>query len=264
MASAAPQSTDNYACSGADTALVFTGRTNVQLGYTMTDQSGRYVAYYRVSGESQGRSGLGLEAQREAVRRFLEGKGWPLIAEFTEVETGKGSNALARRPQLREALATARKAKATLVIAKLDRLSRNVAFISQIMEAGVDFVAVDNPHATRLTLHILAAVAEHERDMISERTKAALAAAKARGTVLGAMGRVRGPILAEQNKKSAMERLAPLADQLRAMKTERLSVRKIAARLNEQGVSSPAGGRWHASNVQLALKRLAAAPVQSA
>src|ERR1700722_18712806 len=135
--------------------------------------SGPFVAYYRVSTDRQGRSGLGLEAQQAAGPWYL-GAAVP-IAEFTEVETGKRND----RPQLDQALALCRKRKARLVIAKLDRLSRNLAFIAALMDASVEFVAVDNPHATRLTLHILAAVAEHEREMIAQRTKAALQAAKA-------------------------------------------------------------------------------------
>jgi DNA invertase Pin-like site-specific DNA recombinase len=213
---------------------------------------GRFVAYYRVSTEKQGRSGLGLDAQREAVTSFLNGGRWELIAEFTETETGKGSNALAKRPQLRAALEHARKHKATLVIAKLDRLARNVAFIAQLMEASVDFIAVDNPTVSRLTLHILAAVAEHEREMISERTKAALAAAKSRGTKLGA----NGAALAEANKQAAIARLADTAPRLAALRAEGLSVRRIAAVLNEEGVPSPGGGAWHVANVHRALQRL--------
>ena len=144
--------------------------------------SGQFAAYYRVSTDRQGRSGLGLEAQQAAVRGYL-GKSTP-IGEFTEIETGKRND----RPQLELALALCRKRKARLVIAKLDRLSRNLAFIAALMDSGVEFVAVDNPHATRLTLHILAAVAEHEREMIAQRTKAALQAAKARGVRLGRHG----------------------------------------------------------------------------
>ncbi|UTP41437.1 recombinase family protein [Phenylobacterium sp. LH3H17] len=213
---------------------------------------GRFVAYYRVSTEKQGRSGLGLDAQREAVATYLNGGHWQLLAEFTETETGKGSNALAKRPQLRAALEHAKKHKATLVIAKLDRLARNVAFIAQLMEAGVDFIAVDNPTANRLTLHILAAVAEHEREMISERTKAALAAAKARGQVLGR----NGANLALRNKAVAAERLQPIAADLNALRDEGLSVRGIAAALNERGIPSPGGAGWHAANTHRALKRL--------
>jgi DNA invertase Pin-like site-specific DNA recombinase len=215
---------------------------------------GKFVSYYRVSTARQGQSGLGLGAQREAVMRHLSAGGWPPLAEFTEVETGKGSNALDRRPQLQAALAFARKHKATLIIAKLDRLARNVAFISQMMEAKVDFIAVDNPHATRLTLHILAAVAEHEREMISDRTKAALAAAKAQGRVLGANGRV----LAEQHKADALVRVAPVADRLRALRAGGLSLRRIADTLNGEGIPSPGGASWGAVNVQRALARVTA------
>ncbi len=220
---------------------------------------GKFVSYIRVSTEKQGRSGLGEEAQREAVASYLNGGSWELLDEFVEVETGKGSNALARRPQLQKALALARKEKATLVIAKLDRLSRNVSFIAQLMDASVEFKAVDNPHATRLTLHILAAVAEHERDMIAERTKAALAAAKARGTVLGAQGAK----LAAQNKADALHRLAPIADRLATMQASGLSVRQITAKLNLDRVASPGGGQWHVASVHRALKRLAPAPATS-
>ena len=212
----------------------------------------KFVTYIRVSTDRQGRSGLGMEAQREAVTRYLNGGLWTLVAEYVEVETGKGSNALARRPQLQAAIDRARKAKATLLIAKLDRLARNVAFISQLMDAGVDFIAVDNPHASRLTLHILAAVAEHEREMISDRTKAALAAAKARGTVLGANGRV----LAERNKADAMHRMAPIASRLRDLRGEGMSIRQIVAALNGEGVPSPGGKSWHIGNVQRALRRV--------
>jgi DNA invertase Pin-like site-specific DNA recombinase len=220
---------------------------------------GRFVSYLRVSTDRQGRSGLGLEAQREAVTIYLNGGRWDLIAEFVEHETGKGSNALTRRPQLRAALALAKKQRATLVIAKLDRLSRNMAFTATLMDAGVDFIAVDNPHASRLTLHILAAVAEHEREMIAERTKAALAASKARGTVLGAHGKV----LADQRKVEALERLAAVGDRLTALKAEGLTMRAIADRLNTEGLVSPAGGAWQSGNVHRALSRLAYRPRQS-
>jgi DNA invertase Pin-like site-specific DNA recombinase len=145
---------------------------------TMSEaHTGKFVAYYRVSTQRQGRSGLGLEAQQKAVRDHLNGGNWRLVAEVTEVESGKRSD----RPKLAEALKLCRLHGATLIIAKLDRLARNVAFISNLMDAGVEFHAVDFPQANRLTVHILAAVAEHEAKVISERTKAALAAAKRRG-----------------------------------------------------------------------------------
>ncbi len=147
-----------------------------------------HVAYYRVSTDRQGKSGLGLDAQRAAVAAYLAGRG-EKIAEFTEIESGKRND----RPQLAAALMLCRQQKARLIIAKLDRLARNVHFISGLMESGVDFVAVDMPEANRLTLHILAAVAEHEREMISQRTKAAREQAKARGTRLGNGCRCRVP-----------------------------------------------------------------------
>src|SRR4051812_44179254 len=143
--------------------------------------SGKFVAYYRVSTARQGRSGLGLEAQKESVETYLNGGRWNLVGEIVEVESGKKND----RPALADALALCRLHRATLIIAKLDRLARNVAFISNLMESGVEFTAVDFPQANRLTIHVLAAVAEHEAAMISARTKAALAAAKVRGIVLG-------------------------------------------------------------------------------
>jgi DNA invertase Pin-like site-specific DNA recombinase len=139
----------------------------------------KFVAYFRVSTDRQGRSGLGLGAQRKAVLDYLDGGRWKLVAEFTEVESGKHND----RPELERSLAVCKRQKAKLVIAKLDRLSRNLAFIATLMDSGVEFIAVDNPHANKLTIHILAAVAQHEREMISARTSAALKAAKARGKV---------------------------------------------------------------------------------
>src|SRR5271167_1299606 len=150
----------------------------------MQAKSPGFVAYYRVSTDRQGRSGLGLDAQREAVACYVGSVTGTVLEEFTEVETGKRND----RAELQKALGACRRQKARLVIAKLDRLSRNVAFIAAMMDSGVEFVACDNPHATRLTLHILAAVAEHEREMIAARTKAALQAAKARGVRLGRNG----------------------------------------------------------------------------
>src|ERR1700693_2553841 len=143
--------------------------------------TGKFVSYLRVSTDKQGHSGLRIEAQRKAVDDYLNGGRWTLLKEYVEIESGKRND----RPQLLAALAHAKATGATIVIAKLDRLARNVAFISNLMESGVEFVAVDMPLANRLTVHILAAVAEHERELISQRTKAALAAAKARGTKLG-------------------------------------------------------------------------------
>ena len=147
----------------------------------MTAHRGRFVSCYRVSTDKQGKSGLGLDAQRRAVQQYLNGGTWPLIGEFTEIESGKRNE----RPELAKALAACKRQKAKLVIAKLDRLSRNLAFIATLMDSGVEFIAVDNPHANKLTVHILAAVAQHEREVIAQRTKDALQAAKARGVVLG-------------------------------------------------------------------------------
>ena len=128
---------------------------------------GQFIAYHRVSTDRQGESGLGLDAQRQAVTDYLNGGDWDLVDEFVEVESGKSHK---NRPQLAAAMAACKREKATLVIAKLDRLARNVHFVSGLMEAGIDFVAVDNPHANKLMVHMLAAFAEHERDMISQRT----------------------------------------------------------------------------------------------
>src|SRR6476469_4708003 len=143
--------------------------------------NGKFISYLRVSTARQGASGLGLEAQREAVSRYLNGGNWTLVQEVVEVESGKRDD----RPAIAEALRLCRLRRATLIIAKLDRLARNVHFISSLMESGVDFITVDFPQANRLTVHILAAVAEHEASMISARTKAALSAATRRGVALG-------------------------------------------------------------------------------
>jgi DNA invertase Pin-like site-specific DNA recombinase len=199
----------------------------------------------------QGQSGLGLEAQRDAVRRHVSGVGGTLIAEHTEIETGKRNN----RPELAIAMAACRKHKATLVIAKLDRLSRNVAFIAALMDSGVEFIAVDSPHATRLTLHILAAVAEHEREMIAARTKAALQAAKARGVVLGRNGANR---LALANRAAAMDRARELKPLLTELAGSGMSARQIAAALTARGVSTPRGGQWHPQTVIRVLERIGA------
>jgi DNA invertase Pin-like site-specific DNA recombinase len=132
----------------------------------MSAHRGKFVAYFRVSTDKQGKSGLGLEAQRQAVQQYLNGGQWSLIGEFTEIESGKRNE----RPELEKALVACKRNKAKLVIAKLDRLSRNLAFIATLMDSGVEFIAVDNPHANKLTVHILAAVAQHEREMIGQRT----------------------------------------------------------------------------------------------
>lgn len=210
------------------------------------------VAYLRVSTDKQGLSGLGLEAQREAVARYVAANDVELVGEYIEVETGKGANALSKRPKLVAALADAKKTKAGLIIAKLDRLARNVHFISGLMETGVEFAVADMPNADRFQLHLFAALAEKEAEVISQRTKAALAAAKERGTVLGKHGKT----LAAANKAEAMDRLEPLSADLLALKAKGLSMRKMVEDLNERGIPSPAGGRWHPSSLHKALARL--------
>ena len=210
---------------------------------------GIYVAYYRVSTDRQGKSGLGLEAQQKAVADYLNGGNWSLIAEFMEVETGKRND----RPQLDRALAACRKYKAKLVIAKLDRLSRNLAFIAALMDAGVEFVAVDNPHANKLTLHILAAVAQHEREMISVRTRAALQASKARGTQLGRNG---AENLAPAYQIEAETRAKVFAPIFAECVDRGMSARAIARELEIRKVVTPKGGAWHATTVLRIMKRL--------
>jgi DNA invertase Pin-like site-specific DNA recombinase len=211
-------------------------------------KTAQFVAYFRVSTDRQGRSGLGLEAQREAVQRYLASVGGTLIAEHIEVESGKRND----RPELAKALAACRRRRgARLVIAKLDRLSRNVAFIAAVMDSNVEFIACDNPHATRLTLHILAAVAEHEREMISKRTSAALQAAKARGKKLGRYG---AETLAPAHHAAAVAR----AEELRPILTELAgnSTRQIAAELTARGIPTQRGGRWQAQSVANVLRHL--------
>ena len=214
-----------------------------------------FVVYYRVSTDQQGRSGLGLDAQRAAVEGFANQDGGTIIETFTEIETGKGSQPLIRRPQLAAALDLAKRRRATLLIATLDRLARNVLFIAGLMETGVPFVAADMPTAEPFMLHIRAAMAEEERRMISKRTRVALAAAKRRGTVLGANGRK----LAKQHQAAAAtfaEQLRPTLDQLRA--DGFTTVRELAAELNARAVPTPNGGRWHLRTVHQVTRRLTA------
>jgi DNA invertase Pin-like site-specific DNA recombinase len=212
------------------------------------------VGYFRVSTQRQGKSGLGLEAQRTAVRDHLRGHR-KLVAEFTEVESGKRGD----RPKLADALNLCRIHGATLIIAKFDRLSRNVAFISNLMESGVEFEAVDFPQANRLTVHILAAVAEHEGRMISERTKAALASSKKKlGGFRGRAGtkadcdKARAAKSAKAAARAAL--LVPTISELRAQGRESLS--SIAAGLNELAITAPRGGEWRAEQVRQMLSRI--------
>ena len=201
------------------------------------------VTYLRVSTDRQGQSGLGLEAQRAAVAFYIAGRA--LLGEFVEVESGRKDD----RPQLAAALALCRQHKARLVIAKLDRLARSVALISGLMESGVEFVAADMPEANRFMLHIMAAVAEHEREMISQRTRAALAVAKARGTRLG---NPRPDMAKARTAKSvgvAAFRTA-VRPQIQALQAEGRSLREIAAELNARGICAPRGGPWHPSSIR--------------
>jgi DNA invertase Pin-like site-specific DNA recombinase len=199
---------------------------------------GRFVAYYRVSTDKQGESGHGLEAQRGAVQDYLNGGNWKLVGDFTEVESGKRTD---NRPELEKALTAAKKHKATLILAKLDRLARNVAFIAGLMERKVDFVCCDMPNATPFMLHVYAAVAEEERRMIAARTKAGLAAAKAKGVVLG------NAQLAADNHAAAVARakvLKPVLKELRG-----LSARAAASELNARNVPTPTGAPWSTKTV---------------
>jgi DNA invertase Pin-like site-specific DNA recombinase len=220
--------------------------------------NGEYVSYIRVSTARQGASGLGLEAQQETVMRFLNGGSWKLVAEFKEVETGKGSDALAKRPQLRAALDVCRKRGATLVIAKLDRLARNVHFVSGLMESKVKFVACDMPDANELTIHMMAAFAEHEAKRISQRTKEALAVAAARGVKLGKAGAANLRPNVEQRQAAADAFAKKLRPIFAGMVAEKLSQRSMVERLNAVGMPTPAGdaGKWRLSQVQRIIARL--------
>jgi len=243
------------------------------------------IAYYRVSTKQQGDSGLGLEAQEKAINDFQRSRGGRVLASYTEVETGKNS----KRPELGKAIAHARRSNALLVVAKLDRLARNVAFTAALMDSGLDFVCCDNPHASRLTIHILAAVAEHEARMISQRTKDALAAYKAGNRVskrirdlypdgvpaeiveatagkLGAAltqcrnlsdeARVKGQHAAkEANHAKADAAYADLLPTLLEWKVAGLTQQAIADRLNEQGHTTRRGNGWSQVQVMRVLQR---------
>ena len=216
------------------------------------------VAYYRVSTQQQGRSGLGIEAQKAAIARFAEAEGIEVVGEHVEVETGKDTDALDRRPQLAAALARARKAKCPVIVAKLDRLSRDIAFISGLMAHRVPFVVAElGLDADPFMLHLYAALAEKERALISQRTKAALAQKKAQGVKLG------GPRLADAAAKgSAANRAAadafaanmrPIIEGLK--KAGVSSHAAIAEALNLRGIPTARGGKWGATTVRNILTR---------
>lgn len=221
----------------------------------------KVVAYYRVSTEGQGRSGLGLEAQRDAVSRLCAARGWTIAAEFTEVESGKRND----RPELATALHRAKVTGAVLVVAKLDRLSRNVAFLAALQESGARFLAADMPEANELTVHIMAAVAQAERKMIGTRTRDALAAVKAQGRKLGnpngaaalrRAGKGNGAAIdaVRSNADSRALDYAPIVADIRA--AGNVSLPAMARELNERGILTPRGGRWYPSSVSNLLARL--------
>lgn len=210
----------------------------------------KWVCYFRVSTTRQGQSGLGLDAQRNSVTRYIAEKGGEIIGEFTEIESGKKAS---NRPALNKAIAVCRIRRATLCIAKLDRLARNVHFISGLLETGVDFLAVDQPTKDRFMLHLHAAFAEEEARRISTRTKEALAAAKRRGVDIGATGRV----LAARHKANAIKRAqgyVPLIQELRRRGIIR--IREIRDELNRRHVPSPGLGSWHLLNTHKTIKRI--------
>lgn len=208
-----------------------------------------FVAYLRVSTQRQGDSGLGIEAQTEAVTRYAAQVGEPIVATFVEVESG----AKKARPQLVAALSMCRRQKAVLLIARLDRLSRSLSFVAQLLDADVDIRAADMPEANRLLLQMLAVFAEHERRLIGERTKAALAAAKARGVKLGA----NGAELANRYRREAKAYAETLRDEvIECQQSGTITCRGIAESLNAKGIASRAGGKWHATSVSRLLARL--------
>jgi DNA invertase Pin-like site-specific DNA recombinase len=218
------------------------------------------VSYIRVSTQKQGASGLGLEAQRSAVEAFCQSNGFEILAEYCEVESGRKND----RPVLQSALAHARRQKATLLIAKLDRLARNVAFIANLMEANVEFRACDLPEASKFILHIMSAVGEQEARAISDRTKAALQAAKERGILLGAANpacrtltadaRLRG---SQRTAKIAAEFNGPYVGRMRLLRNDGYSLQKIANTLNDEGYATRTGGAWNVMQVKRVLERAA-------
>jgi DNA invertase Pin-like site-specific DNA recombinase len=223
-------------------------------------QMQKAVAYYRVSTAKQGKSGLGLDAQRHAVEEFISSGSWELIGEFVEVESGK----LDRRPKLEAGLGHCELTGATLIVAKLDRLSRNVAFLAALQDSGTRFLAVDMPEANELTIHIMAAVAQAERKAISKRTKEALAAAKARGVKLGGL-RGNPEVLklgpsasALVRQRCAKERAVKVRRQIDGLTSGATwSLREIAEGLNGIGIVAPRGGRWGAAQVRRLLANTA-------
>jgi DNA invertase Pin-like site-specific DNA recombinase len=221
----------------------------------MTAHKGRFVAYFRVSTDKQGKSGLGLEAQAAAVEARLNGGPWQLVGKFIEVESGKR----AKRPQLEAALKACKKEKAKLVVAKLDRLARNTRFLLTLIESGVEVLFADLPEVTgamgKFILTQMAAVAELEAGLIGERTKAALAAAKARGVRLGVHG---AETLAPKYRAEAKVRAEQLAPLIRELRRDGYSFNGMAVELEKREVPTPGGGKWHRQIVKRIVQRLAA------
>jgi DNA invertase Pin-like site-specific DNA recombinase len=217
------------------------------------------ISYIRVSTGKQGKSGLGIEAQREAIARFAAAEGREVLAEFVEVETGKGNDALDRRPKLADALAKARKAKAPVVVVKLCRLSRDVAFISGLMAQKVPFIVTElGADADPFMLHIYAALAEKERALIADRTRAALAQKKAQGIILGNRtnlpdAQAKGVAANRQSADAFAANVLPIVRQIQAAGVT--SFRAIAAALNNRGIPTARGGAWHDSTVRNLLIR---------
>jgi DNA invertase Pin-like site-specific DNA recombinase len=223
------------------------------------------VTYLRVSTQAQGRSGLGLEAQRAALARFAEAEGFAIVAEFVEVETGKGADALDKRTKLATALAEARKRQCSVAVAKLDRLSRDVHFVSGLMAQRVPFIVAElGADVDPFLLHLYAAIGEKERALISERTKRALEAAKARGVKLGgdrgglAKGREKGAAASTETRSAkARERAADVAPVIQELQSGGASLRQIAAELTARGIPTPRGSQWTATAVKRAAERAA-------
>ena len=223
-----------------------------------TLRNARFIAYYRVSTAQQGRSGLGLDAQREAVRVFLAGRADELAEAFTEIESGKNAD----RPQLARALDACRLTGGVLVIAKLDRLSRDAHFLLGLEKAGVEFVAADTPNANRLTVRLMAVIAQEEREMISARTKAALAAAKARGKKLGGsrggskVDSAQGRAARSRTADDYARQVGPIAREAwRGADSAKSSYGQAAAVLTARGIRTPRGGKWTRAAVRTLIQR---------
>jgi DNA invertase Pin-like site-specific DNA recombinase len=216
------------------------------------------IGYLRVSTSQQGRSGLGIEAQRETIERFAAAEGFEIVRVFTEIETGKGADALDRRPQLAAALKEARRQRCSVLVAKLDRLSRDVHFISGLMAHRVPFMVAElGADVDPFVLHLFAALAEKERKLISTRTKAALAAAKARGTILGGPKLAKARRVAVARIKSRADQhaanLAPIIREIR--RSGATSLHQVAEALNARGIATARGGQWYAKSVANVLER---------